>query len=54
MATLVVAGASEFLFVGIVGPGGSLVAAVLAGLLVNALSAGLPVLLGLLGLAIPL
>ncbi|MCX4749425.1 AzlC family ABC transporter permease [Kitasatospora sp. NBC_01287] len=36
MATLVIAGASEFLFIGIVGPGGSPIAAVLAGLLVNA------------------
>nr|WP_206442304.1 AzlC family ABC transporter permease [Streptomyces boncukensis] len=36
MAPLVVAGSAEFLFVGIVGAGGSPVAAVLAGLLVNA------------------
>ncbi|MFC5180445.1 AzlC family ABC transporter permease [Actinomadura harenae] len=35
MGTLVLAGSSEFLFVGIVGAGGSPVAAVLAGLLVN-------------------
>ncbi|GAB2716622.1 AzlC family ABC transporter permease [Kitasatospora kifunensis] len=36
MGTLVLAGSSEFLFVGIVGAGGSPIAAVLAGLLVNA------------------
>lgn len=35
MGTLVLAGSSEFLFVGIVGAGGSPIAAVLAGLLVN-------------------
>lgn len=36
MSCLVLAGASEFLFVGIVAAGGSLIAAVAAGLLVNA------------------
>lgn len=36
MGTLVLAGSSEFLFVGIVGAGGSPIAAALAGLLVNA------------------
>ncbi|MFC8042766.1 AzlC family ABC transporter permease [Nocardia sp. NPDC057353] len=35
LSVLVLAGGSEFLFVGIVGAGGSVVAAVLAGLLVN-------------------
>ncbi|MFF0492884.1 AzlC family ABC transporter permease [Nocardia sp. NPDC004068] len=36
MSLLVVAGGSEFLFIGIVGAGGSVIAAVLVGLLVNA------------------